>query len=107
MSLDPQAAASLRRLVELGVPPVESLSPEAARATAEAGAAALFGPPAELPEVDDLEVAGVACRRYRPAAGAAGLPATVYLHGGGWVVGSLDTHDGVARALAREAGCEV
>jgi len=40
-------------------------------------------------------------RVYRPGAGQ--LPAMLYLHGGGWVAGSVDTHDGVCAALAAEA----
>jgi acetyl esterase/lipase len=107
MTLHPQAAAYLRRVEELGIPPVERLTPAAARANAEAAAAAIFGPVEELPHVADVRLAGVPCRVYRPVAGEAELPVTVYLHGGGWVIGSLDTHDGIGRALARRAGCEV
>ncbi|WP_201788079.1 alpha/beta hydrolase fold domain-containing protein, partial [Devosia insulae] len=44
----------------------------------------------------------IRCRFYRGGC----EPGTIlFLHGGGWVVGSLDTHDGAARALARAAGC--
>ncbi len=47
----------------------------------------------------------IAVRVYRPRAGR--LPGLLYLHGGGWVVGSLDTHDGACAWLAREAGVVV
>lgn len=46
-------------------------------------------------------------RIYRPHGEIDRLPAIVYLHGGGWVVGSLDTHDGTCRLLASEARCVV
>jgi len=67
---------------------------------------ALFGPREDVHAVEDLEVAGVPIRLYAPAAGT-DLPVVVYLHGGGWVVGSLDSHDGLCRALANRAGCRV
>jgi acetyl esterase len=47
----------------------------------------------------------VGLRLYRPADGV--LPALIYFHGGGWVVGDLDTHDGFCRALARSSGARV
>ena len=50
-------------------------------------------------------------RLYRPLnpvrADAAGLPALVYFHGGGWVIGDLDTHDTLCRELANASGCAV
>src|SRR5207237_4108690 len=72
----------------------------------EAGASALFGPVEAVAAVEDSEVAGVPTRLYDPALGE-DLPVLVYFHGGGWVVGSVDTHDGVCRALANRAGCRV
>jgi len=51
--------------------------------------------------VEDTKIGGVRVRRYTPR-GAHGL--LVYLHGGGWVAGSLDTHDSVCRRLAVAAG---
>jgi acetyl esterase len=56
--------------------------------------------------VEDLDVEGVPIRLYAPS-GADGTPIVVYFHGGGWVIGSLDTHDGLARALANRSGCRV
>ncbi|RFU39224.1 alpha/beta hydrolase, partial [Actinomadura logoneensis] len=65
-----------------------------------------------LPHVDDLEVPGpggtVPVRVYRPEPRSAGpLPALVYLHGGGWVMGGIDSVDVSCRDLAAEAGCTV
>ena len=51
-----------------------------------------------LDTVADLEVAGRPARLYRPAPGP--LPLVLYLHGGGWTIGSLDTFDRVCRRLA-------
>ncbi|HEX4570262.1 MAG TPA: alpha/beta hydrolase fold domain-containing protein [Dongiaceae bacterium] len=48
----------------------------------------------------------VRCRLYRPGTGGR-LPALVYLHGGGWVLGSLDTHDRIMRLLAEKSGVAV
>jgi acetyl esterase len=47
-------------------------------------------------------------RLYSPvAAGSDALPVLVYFHGGGWVIGDLDTHDGLCRMFANEANCRV
>jgi acetyl esterase len=56
--------------------------------------------------VGDVEVAGVPVRLYAPSPDG-GLPMVVYAHGGGWVVGSLHTHDGICRALANRTGCRI
>ena len=61
---------------------------------------------AEMAEVTDRVLAGVPVRIYRPRAGAV-LPVLVYFHGGGFVVGDLDTHDGGCRNLAAGADCLV
>jgi acetyl esterase len=65
-----------------------------------------------LPEVRDLRVPGPGgpgpVRLYRPRPRSAGaLPALVYLHGGGWVIGGIDDVDGLCRELAAGAGCAV
>ncbi|MFC4913822.1 alpha/beta hydrolase [Actinomadura gamaensis] len=66
----------------------------------------------ELPHVEDLTVpradGAVPVRLYRPVPRAAGpLPALVYLHGGGWVLGGIESGDPLCRDLAAEAGCVV
>lgn len=106
MPLDPQARTYLERMGELGIRPVNELTPEEARTQMEQGAAVLAGPPEEVASVADREVGGVPVRLYAPG-DSPDLPVTVYLHGGGWVIGSLDTHDVVCRALANRAGCRV
>lgn len=107
--LDPDVQAYLERLAVSGIPPVNAVAPEEARRSAEAVAASLFGPVAELPSVRDLELPraqgrALRVRLYEPDAPRGAL---VYFHGGGWVHGSLDTHDGACRALADRAGCLV
>jgi acetyl esterase len=104
--LDPQAAAYLARMAELGVPPTHELPPAEARRLSEEGAPALFGPVDPIAAVDDLEAVGVPTRLYDPAPGKS-LPILVYFHGGGWVTGSVNTVDGVCRALASRAQCRV
>ncbi|WP_243726159.1 alpha/beta hydrolase [Actinomadura rubrisoli] len=66
----------------------------------------------ELPQVADLSVRGpggrVPVRLYRPVPPGRGpLPAVVYLHGGGWVLGGVDNVDAACRELAAGAGCAV
>ena len=103
MPLHPEVAAHLERIS--GLPPVETLEPAAARAAAEAGAPLLAGPPPELARVEDLDAGGVPIRVY--GAGREPRPVVVWYHGGGWVVGSLDTHDVACRRLALSSGCAV
>jgi acetyl esterase len=74
--------------------------------------APLLAPTPPRHERAELTVAGAAgplrARSYAPpGAGRAPLPGLVYLHGGGWVVGDLDTHDAVCATLAVAAGCRV
>lgn len=67
--------------------------------------------PLSLPRVEDGSIPGPAgrlpIRVYGPRAGHEALPILVYFHGGGGVIGNLDTHDGLCRILAREVGCLV
>ena len=64
------------------------------------------GPTIEVGHVRDLELPGpegpIGARLYEPAAGSAPRPLVVYFHGGGHVIGDLDTHDQPCRFLARE-----
>jgi acetyl esterase len=62
-------------------------------------------PGPEMQEVRELRIEHLNCRLYRPLAGS--LPAVVYLHGGGWTVGSLDSHDRACRRLAAGTGASV
>lgn len=80
--------------------PIERIGPEASRAQIRKnvrGPAFILGTPPDDLEVRDEVLAGVRVRRYRPRSPGSGT--VVYFHGGGWVVGDLDTHDTVCRRL--------
>jgi acetyl esterase len=101
--MDPQVTAWLERARELGVPAYHEVSLAEARRLADEGGPALFGEPDPVRSVEDADSDGVPVRVYRPEEGD--LPALVYFHGGGWVVGSLDSHDALCRTLAARSGC--
>jgi acetyl esterase/lipase len=69
-----------------------------------------MGPPAEMAQVRVLRIptpeGAIAARLYRPRE-AKRLPLLVYYHGGGFVLGSVESHDVITRALARAADCAV
>ncbi|MCB1000734.1 MAG: alpha/beta hydrolase [Acidimicrobiales bacterium] len=96
MPLHPQAVALLDLMASIGDPPIEQVTPEAARANR---AARQRPSGTAVHEVRDLDADGVRCRLYRPS-DAPGLGLLVYLHGGGWVIGDLESHDEVCRVLA-------
>jgi acetyl esterase len=100
--LDPDAAAFLDSYKS--APRIQDGTPEQARANHIASAARLAGPGPELPSVADHLVDEVPVRRYAPADPAG---TTVYVHGGGWVVGTLDTYDTLCRELALASGSTV
>jgi acetyl esterase len=103
--LDPQVVAFLDRLKAAGAPPVGTLPPDEMRRGYDAAAPGLFGPVEPMASVEDRETGdGIAVRIYRPVETDEPSAALVYFHGGGWVVGSLDSHDGIVRALARGSG---
>ena len=108
MPLGPDAKSYLERLAALGAPPITELAPAEVRLAAEATAADLFGPTDPVGAVVDQALPGpIRTRVYQPPGGARDLPVLVYFHGGGWVAGSLDTHDGVCRALCARTPCVV
>jgi acetyl esterase len=110
MGLDPQARAVLDLVLKAGRPPYHQLSPKEARQQYRDTRAALQPEPPEVGAVRDLSIDGpggaIPVRVYRPreAAGNALLPALVYFHGGGWVIGDLDTHDVLCRQLVAHSG---
>jgi acetyl esterase len=67
-------------------------------------------PEVAIAALEDRRIPGpdgeIPVRIYRPE-GKAPLPALVYFHGGGWVIGSIETHDGSCRDLANRVGCVV
>ena len=104
-TLDPQAREVMNYLTGLGLPEIDRISPSEARRQYRDTRAALRPPAPSLFEVRDLmagvKAGAIALRLYRPTDGV--LPALVYFHGGGWVVGDLETHDVVCRQIALQA----
>jgi acetyl esterase len=103
--LDPQVVAYLDQLQTLGVPSPWELPLEVGRRSYEEAALRMFGPAGRVASVENLDASGVPVRVYRPAVGE--LPGLVYCHGGGWVAGSLVSHDPLCRTLASRSGCAV
>jgi acetyl esterase len=108
MPLDPQAKVVLDMLNAAGEMDLAALPPAEMRAVFDN--MPMPGEPTPVAEVEDLSVPGpdgdVPVRIYRPA-GPGPHPALVYFHGGGFVIGSIETHDGTCRDLAAGAGCVV
>ncbi|MEY4362485.1 MAG: hypothetical protein RL391_1791, partial [Actinomycetota bacterium] len=100
MPLHPQTANILTALAQLGAPAIESQEATVARA----GFASMVMPSNEsVHEVRDLDADGVRVRLYRPNE-RRDLGVLVYYHGGGWVLGDLESHDDVCRKLANQMG---
>lgn len=89
---------------EAGAPPMIEMTPADARAMYRMMNEENTRAP--MHDVSDMEADGVAVRVYRPGP-EDNLPCLVYFHGGGWVIGDLETHDNVCRNLASEAQCVV
>ena len=103
--LDPQAEALLKAITP-GQGVFDTDDPAEARRRSEATTARLAPPSPPLAKVEDRDAAGVPVRIYWPNAGGP-LPVLVFFHGGGWVFGSRDTHDGICRHLAAKTPCLV
>ena len=109
MAIDPQAQAVLDLIIKAGRPAYNTLSPKDARQLFKETRPASTPTPPLIGEVRDMLADSVAVRVYRPAGVASdtALPALVYFHGGGWVIGDIDTHDVLCRQLTAEAGISV
>ncbi|WP_428167104.1 alpha/beta hydrolase [Diaphorobacter sp.] len=112
--LTPQMRGVIDAMARAGRPPLHTLTPAQARAAYEVGAGVLEVPKAALPRVEDLHIPAcdgtpLPARLYAPTAAATGaaLPLLLYLHGGGFTIGSVNTHDVLCRELARLGGCMV
>jgi acetyl esterase len=111
MPLDPQIEALLQQMAALESFDYREVTPEGLRQTMKMIAAA-DGLPEAVGSVEDASADGPAgtipVRVYRPAgAGAAPWPILVWYHGGGWVIGDLDTADTTCRKLANRSGALV
>ena len=112
MALDPQAKALLDGMAANPAPKISDLPVEAGREMYRQMAAQLDPVDTPIGRTEDLSFEGpggtVAVRVYTPvAAGSGALPAIIYFHGGGWVIGDLETHDALCRTLANETGAKV
>jgi acetyl esterase len=109
--LHPETQLGLRLLELAGTPPLQELTPTQARERVAQDARSFEGPKVGLPEVREVELAGAAgsrlARLYVPDPADRQGPMLVYFHGGGFVVGDLDTHDNTCRFLARRSGARV
>jgi acetyl esterase len=104
MPVDPQVEAFLAEFSKY--PPLHQLPLEVARSMVLPSA-----PPVPLASIEDRVVPApeghqIPVRIYRPRLDAR-LPAVIYYHGGGWVIGSLDSYDGLCRRLASQGDCVV
>ncbi len=109
MPLDVHAAKVLEMIRLSGRPPYETLAPAEARQFSRNARAVLAPEPPEMGAVRDIKIGeggAIPARLYRPLGSApnAALPALIYFHGGGWVIGDLDTHDVVCRQIANGSG---
>jgi acetyl esterase len=109
MPLDPQVRQLLDQMNAMGVPGLSELPVEQGRAALDAFRE-MSGPVEDVAAVEDRAVPGpggdIPVRIYRPSREAP-LPAVAFFHGGGWVLGSIETHDGTCRALANRSGAVV
>ncbi len=113
MTINPDAAKVVELIIASGRPPYPTIGHVAAREIFVASRAILQPDPAPVAEVRDLAAKGPAgpipLRLYRGKGTEAKSPqpTLIYFHGGGWVLGNLDSHDGVCRDIANAAQCTV
>ena len=106
MPLHPQAQTVMDFLAETGLSFSGDKSPQELRALGDTR----IPSPIEMDSVEDRTIPGpggeIPVRIYRPSA-EAGLPVVTFFHGGGWVIGNLESHDHLCRVLASKAECVV
>lgn len=105
--LDPDARTVLNAQAAMGRPPIDTLPPEVAKQLFLETCPLLQGPREAVSTVQDIAVqtpAGpLALRQYRgEGCPVEGAPALVFFHGGGWVLGGLETHDTICRWIAND-----
>ena len=112
MSLDPQIDALLKQLSEQPAPPISEVPLDEIRAQYVAMGSFLDVQNIAMGKIEDRKIPGpggeIPIRIYTPvAAGSQALPCVVFYHGGGMVIGNLDSHDALCRAFSNEAGARV
>ncbi len=107
---DPGTRAVLDMVEKSGAPSMHTLSPEEARLGMRAGGEVLDFAPPQIADVLNRTIPGpageIAVRCYYPTS-VKDLPVLLYFHGGGFVIGDLDTHDNICRALCLAGDCIV
>ena len=111
--LNPHVKALLNLMEQRAIPPLHTLPPGQARALYRERKNLTQPAPPDVAEVRELQSSGphgpIPLRMYRPAGTKldAVLPVLVYYHGGGFVIGDLETHDTLCRELCNGSGCAV
>lgn len=107
MPLAPRVEHFLNTQAAAALPPVHTMTPTAARKAMESRPLA---PGPELPEVQDLMVpsdeGNIPVRLFKPNTDG-NLPLLIWMHGGGWVIGSVNSTDPTCRSIARDTPCAV
>lgn len=109
--LTPAMRQLVERMARAPYPPMHTLSAAQAKVAYARSAGVLDVPRPDLPRVDDFFIPArdghaLPARLYAPSVDS-GLPVLMYLHGGGFTIGSIDSHDTLCRTLARESGAAV
>ncbi|WP_174734868.1 alpha/beta hydrolase [Mesobacillus harenae] len=109
MSLHPQASALLKMMESNGMPALEEQSPQDARQM-YIQSSQILAKPVKVVHTEDRLIKGyegdILIRIYSPE-GDGPKPALVYYHGGGWVIGNIETHDALCHSLAAISECKV
>ncbi len=110
LELDSQVSRILKKMNDAGIPPLSSLPVAEARRLSREMARTLLGPTIDVASVRNFNVlengVEIPVRAYVNST-RSGLPALVYFHGGGWVLGDLDGADWICRSLAVATECAV
>ena len=112
MALDPQVKAILDQMAEAGGPKLSEMDAASAREVFRQMSTTFDNSDVPVGGVEDRKIPGpggdIPIRIYTPvAAGGSPVAALVYYHGGGWVVGDIDSHDATCRTLSQTSGCKV
>ncbi|UVK49714.1 alpha/beta hydrolase (plasmid) [Mesorhizobium sp. AR02] len=112
MYIDPEVKNLFAKINEQPAPSMDQLSVADARQRYCDQSAVLGGPVVAINQVADFAAEGPAgaipLRLYRPdGVPEDAAPALIYIHGGGWVIGSIESHDRVCRQIAHRASCAV
>ena len=111
MSLDAIVKGLLDQMAANPMPKLWELSPVQGREMYRTMASTLEPANVAIGKIENMTMPGpggeIKLRVYTPVGGGATLPGLVYFHGGGWVIGDLDTHDALCRTFANESGARV